>query len=793
MNRMLAVTCLAVLPSTNVAVQANPPVASYIFPAGGQRGTTVDVRVGGLFLNQRCGFEMLGPGVEPAKELHRVKTTWFEGPILPLPESQQAEDYPRDFAGRIRIERNAPLGTRSWRVWTSQGASSGPVRFMVGDLPEIVEQEIEGDPVPVEVKLPVTINGRIFPRENIDAWSFDCREGQTIMCEVHAARLGSPLDSRLEVLGPEGKRIVENDDAFGADSMVRFTATADGRHQVRIHDVQFRGGPAYVYRLTITADPHVDRVYPLGGRRGSKIAVELSGQALPREPAEIQLPADGPKEYAHRVIVAGKTTNPFFLDLDDLPEYQESEPNDTPAQANPLKVPAILNGRIGKPGDVDYWAVPARKGEPIHVEVRAGVLGSPLQAALAIVDDNGKELVRSDTVGQNKLDPSLQFTAPVDGTYYLRISDAFHGRGGRDFAYRIRLRTATEPDFRLRLAEDVVAVPRGGQAKVKLAAERKFAPGPITLTVDGLPPGMTAAVGQIAANQANGEITLKTDATARVQVARLSVRGAMKVGDRTLTSVATLAGPRGAAEVNALLAAVTLPTPFKVIAKYDMRWAPRGTVFHRRYQIERGSFAGPLEVSLADRQARHLQGVTGPTMSIPAGVTEFDYPLQLPPWMETGRTCRVCVMASGVIKETDGSEHTVSFSSIQPNEQIILVVEPGRLDLEAERLSFVAAAGRSIVVPVRVTRGKGLEGPVKVELIQPSHFHGVAAEPVFMREGKDRAELAIRFATDWHGVINEPLLLRATLMEHGEPVVAETKVEIVAKKGLTSEVTHEAK
>lgn len=28
---------------------ANPPVASYIFPAGGQRGTTFNVRVGGLF------------------------------------------------------------------------------------------------------------------------------------------------------------------------------------------------------------------------------------------------------------------------------------------------------------------------------------------------------------------------------------------------------------------------------------------------------------------------------------------------------------------------------------------------------------------------------------------------------------------------------------------------------------------------------------------------------------------------------------------------------------------------
>ena len=53
---------------------------------------------------------------------------------------------------------------------------------MVGDMPEIVEQEIDGDTVPVAVQLPVTINGRIFPRENVDAWTFPARAGQTFTC-----------------------------------------------------------------------------------------------------------------------------------------------------------------------------------------------------------------------------------------------------------------------------------------------------------------------------------------------------------------------------------------------------------------------------------------------------------------------------------------------------------------------------------------------------------------------------------------------------------------------------------
>ena len=33
-------------------------------------------------------------------------------PLLPLPDSQQAEDYPRDMAGEIRIAADAALGAQ---------------------------------------------------------------------------------------------------------------------------------------------------------------------------------------------------------------------------------------------------------------------------------------------------------------------------------------------------------------------------------------------------------------------------------------------------------------------------------------------------------------------------------------------------------------------------------------------------------------------------------------------------------------------------------------------------------
>jgi hypothetical protein len=770
------------------SLQAEPPIASFIYPAGGQRGQTVNVRVGGLFLHDRCGFEMLGPGVAVDTPLQRSPTVWFEGPVLPLPDSQQAEDYPRDLAGKVRIAADAPLGLRPWRLWTSQGATP-QLRFVVGDLPEIIEDETHLGPT--EVKLPITINGRIFPRENVDIWTFEARRGQTISGEVMAARLGSPLDARLEVRDPQGRVIAENDDHFGADPFVRFTAPSDGRYQIRIHDTQFHGGPAFVYRLTLTDGPQVDRTYPLGGRRGTSIKLDLVGQGVPAS-ATADLPKDALAAFAPRFTVDGKQTNPVVLDLDDLPEQMEAEPNDAPQQAARVEVPAVVNGRIDKPGDVDCWAVTLHKGEAWEFDLRAARLGSPLQGVLTLSDATDKQLMRAegDATGG---DPVLRFTAPADGTYVIRVEDRFRSRGGPAFAYRLRIVKPTA-DFQMRLVHDPAArlrggsgsdaltLPRGGQGRLRVQAERLGGfTGPIALTVDGVPEGVTVT-GTLAANQNITDLTFKADATAKIQSAHLTIRGAAKIGDTMVSRTAVMPLGPGEMDLDSVLLMVALPTPFKVIGHHDMRWAARGTTFHRQYRIERNGFDGPLEVRLADRQMRHLQGVTGPTITVPAGATEFDYAVQLPPWMETGRTCRACVMAVGVVKDTDGSEHTVSFSSVQPNEQIILVIEPERLGLEADKSSLRAAPGGSVAVTVRVRRGKGLHGPARIELAASPLLRGVSAESLTIAADQEQATLTLRFTADARGPF-VPLLLRATVMEKEEPVIAETKIEVVGEAG----------
>jgi hypothetical protein len=762
-------TCCTLL-ALAAQLRADPPSLSYLFPAGGQRGSTVAVRAGGLYLHGRCNLELSGPGLSADREWKGATARWLEGPLLPLPESQQAEDYPREVAGTVRVASDAPLGFRPVRVWTSQGAASG-FGFVVGDLPEVVERELPGDPVAESVTLPVTINGRIFPREDVDVWAFSARRGQTVTAALLAGRFGSPLEAQLEILDTAGRQLAEGEPRPArADALVRFTAPADGTYQVRVRDARSLGGPAYVYRLTLTAEPFVDRTYPLGGRRGETVAFELAGASVPDRPVTIMLPKDAPAGYEHRFDIGGKASNPVQLDLDDLPEFREAG---TPTT---IDLPAILNGRIAEPGRTEVWAVALKKNEPYAIELRAHRLGSPLTGVLTLTDPAGKEVARADATADNAIDPVLRFRPPADGVYKIAVADRFSSRGGRAFAYRLRATAAGEPDFRLTFAADTLNVPRGKQSKFRLNVERLGGyNGPIALSWDGLPEGVSVTPGTVPAGQASVDVMVSALPPARIGVVPVTVRGTVGKLVRTATAPAL----KGLPARDNILLAVAYPTPFRIESDYVMKWASRGTVYQRHYRVERGGFDGPIEIRLADRQARHLQGVTGPVLTLPPGTSEFDYPIQLPPWMETGRTCRVCVMATATVRDGDGSEHDVSFSSTEQNHQIIVVVEPGRLGLEADRTSARVVPGGSVALGLKVARGKGLTGPVKLELLMPDHWHGLAAEPVTVAAGQNVGTLTVRFAADAHGPFTAPAVVRATLIEDGKPVVAEVPVEFV--------------
>ncbi|MFB3890929.1 MAG: PPC domain-containing protein [Phycisphaerae bacterium] len=142
------------------------------------------------------------------------------------------------------------------------GLVSNRLPFAVDTLPEIFEREPNNSVSAAQkVTLPVIVNGRIDRPDDWDVFQFTGQAGDTVVAEVIARRLESPLDSVLELTDATGKVLAMNDDhedpeagvnTHDADSYLMFKLPADGTYYIRLGDTDRNGGPEYAYRLRIS-------------------------------------------------------------------------------------------------------------------------------------------------------------------------------------------------------------------------------------------------------------------------------------------------------------------------------------------------------------------------------------------------------------------------------------------------------------------------------------------------------------------------------------------------------------
>ena len=172
---------------------------------------------------------------------------------------------------------------------------SNRVPFAVDTLPERMEEEPnDQEPSAQRVGLPLIVNGRIDRPGDWDVFCFEGRAGDEIVAEVQARRLGSPLDSLLELTDANGRQLAVNDDhpdkgagltTHHADSRLCVTIPADGSYYLRLGDTQRHGGTAYGYRLRISP-PRPDfelRVVPSSINTRAGATVPITVYALRRD------------------------------------------------------------------------------------------------------------------------------------------------------------------------------------------------------------------------------------------------------------------------------------------------------------------------------------------------------------------------------------------------------------------------------------------------------------------------------------------------------------------------------
>ena len=456
--------------------------------------------------------------------------------------------------------------------------SFSPVRLALGSEPEI---ESQGG----EITLPVTVNGRIAAPGAANSYRFQAHQGERVILEVNAQRLGSNLDSYLEVLDAQGHRIeravvrpvwetaitlrdhdsvgrgiriaawdslhagdycmigaeivrvealplspdndtvfegfagqrkaffdtsteahandspvykvqiyppgtklspnglpvahlyYSNDDGgpgFGKDSLVHFTAPADGEYIARIRDVQGLGGEDYGYRLTVR-EPRPDFRLSVAPRNpnvpvGGSVPVTVTATRLDGfdDPIEVTLLDLPPGLHAtHGTIARGQVSATVILSAEEGAALNAAAPLKVTGKsgalehlANPedhLKLIALMprpdiivtaetrEVKLQPGGTAEITVSIARQGDfrgRVPVEVR----NLPPRVRVLDVGLNGV-LITEDESRRSFTLEALPSAEPVDQLIY--VSGAIETRSGQPSSYAapqaIRLQVAASP------------------------------------------------------------------------------------------------------------------------------------------------------------------------------------------------------------------------------------------------------------------------------------------------------------------------------------------------------------
>jgi hypothetical protein len=607
--------------------RAAPPSVESVSPGVGQRGTEFTLKLVGARLDKPEELLLYNTGVTVTK---------------------LAATGENEIALTLKAAADCPLGEQPFRVRTAGGVSELRV-FRVTPFPVVLEAE-PNDKTPQPVPLNSTVAGAT-EAGGVDRFTVTLKKGERLSAEVEGVRLAADLtDTALSVTGPDGKQIASADDTplFRQDPFVSITAPADGAYVVEVRDTNFGGGDSHRYALHVGTFARPTAVYPAGGEAGTEVGVKLFADAG-NTTQKVTLPKAGtPFEFfpSDGTGPAAPTPNPFRVS--PFPNVLEAEPNGTPEQAGKAVAwPVAFNGVIDKAGDPDHFRFTARKGDEIDVEAFAYRLGTPLDPIVAVLHADGELLAVNDD--DETHDSRLRVKIPADGEYLIRVTDK-RKQGGPRFVYRVELTRPTlglgvflAPTARKTQEKQSIVVPRGNRVVAYMAVRRDGFDGPVTITADRLPKGVTVKVPPIPVGEYMAPVVFEAAADAPIAGGLVAFTG--RGGDDKHPVVGgfeqaidLLQGPGDsilhAVNVNRLAVAVTEEAPYTVTLVAPKATVPVDGTLDVTVKVTRAKdFAEALDVFFLTLPP----GVEAPTkVTIPGDKTEMNVTLVGHPAAERG-------------------------------------------------------------------------------------------------------------------------------------------------------------
>jgi hypothetical protein len=392
-----------------------------------------------------------------------------------------AGDKPKKFF--LNSAKEAVSGPRLVRLYNDDGAS--PPRIIeLGKFEEGLEKEPNDNLVEAktgEARMNITLNGVLEKVGDVDTFAISAQKGKRIRFELHGYALGSPMDPAMRLLNDRGIEIAAGHDTTNLDPRMEYTPTADGS--------------LYVQLFAFAHPPAAD--------------VAFKGSA----------------NHVYRLTVT-----------------DEPQPMTVLTEPGKLSLPALLHGCIGKAAEEDTYSFSAKKGDDLHISLRAQRLGSPLDAILRIEDETGKSLQQADDGEKEALDPSLRWKAPKDGEFKLIVADRFH-HGSSDHLYELSVKPFV-PSLTASLESHAYRLEAGKTVEVKITVKTNgtFA-GKIKAQATQLPLGVSVESVDVPAKGGEVKLTLKATAETAKSQAPFAVELTTSAPDTVATVTASYAIP----------------------------------------------------------------------------------------------------------------------------------------------------------------------------------------------------------------------------------------------------------
>ncbi len=494
-SRRIILTILCAIISTTLYAQKLS--LGYLYPSGGQVGTTVEIEAGGLNINKATkvlfSHEGISAEIEPIMESAAKKRKRRR---LNDQSSPQLADRVKL---RITIAADVPCGMYDLRLQGVSGVSN-MLPFEVASYPNFVENNRASQRNPNRVtSLPAVLCGYVTPG-GVDYFNFEGEKGQTIVATVKARQMVPYIADAvpgwfqpvLKIVDSEGREVAYSDDYHhNVDPVIITTLPKNDNYTVIIHDAIYRGREDFNYRIHLGVIPFVTGRYPAYGTVGKSVKQQLEGVNLGATTAKIKVKKAGYNSLTFTNSIGTSDAVSFYALPKGVKHIQ------TPKEGAVLNVESAISDSLTSSAKVKRYTINAQMREPIIVELIGRRNGSRIDAVMRLKDCYGKVVAKKDDTEDPlqgmmtfHADPVLKYTPKRSEMLILEVEDLYQGYG-KDYHYLL-WRHRQMPTFNAFVAPANITVPAGGTATFRVDITGKVKR-PANLIVEGLPAGFTTS------------------------------------------------------------------------------------------------------------------------------------------------------------------------------------------------------------------------------------------------------------------------------------------------------------